>query len=201
MADCPRVPLTVGVHGEYEWLVTEHHLDDLLQFCPQVVLGKYVTITSIDSGPYFPTPEEIAVGWERRNSIAYSPRVEKVETLPREGWDEWYVFEERVDLGGMAARDSNPFEASLSPGEIYAFVNYNFSLSGMQGIERIFGSSSSGFTRRPTSPKATIFFRSSQAIRSFSPAPARLSLPWNPRVTFKRNRMASSPPRHEICPC
>jgi hypothetical protein len=118
-------PLTIGVHDEYQWLVCEHCLDDLLRLCPQIVLGKFVAVTSVDSGHYFPTEEELGAGWERRNGIAYSPRVKNVEILPREGWDEWYVFEERFDLGGMAAPESNPFEASLVPGEVYAFVNYS----------------------------------------------------------------------------
>jgi hypothetical protein len=117
--------VTVGVHDEYEWLASEHCLDDLLKLCPEIVLGKYIAVTSVDSGHYFPTAKELAAGWESRSGIAYRPRVEKVETLPREGWDEWYVFDDLVDLGGMAARESNPFEASLSPGEVYAFVNYN----------------------------------------------------------------------------
>jgi len=118
-------PLVTGVHGEYEWLACEHCLDDLLDLCPDLVIGKYVAVTSVDSGHYFPTAEELAAGWERRNGIAYSPKVRSVQTLPREGWDEWYVFDDPVDLGGMAARESNPFVASLGPGEVYAFVNYN----------------------------------------------------------------------------
>jgi hypothetical protein len=117
--------VTVGVHGEYEWLASTHCIDDLLRLCPEIVLGKYVAVTSVDSGRYFPTTEELAAGWERRKGIAYSPRIENVGALPREGWDEWYVFEDRVDLGGMAAQESNPFRASLGPGEVYAFVNYN----------------------------------------------------------------------------
>jgi len=117
--------VTAGVHGDYEWLASAHCIDDLLTFCPEIVLGKYLAVTSADSGHYFPTAEELSAGWENRNGIAYSPKVEDVEALPREGWDEWYVFDDPADLGGMAARESNPFVASLSPGEVYAFVNYD----------------------------------------------------------------------------
>ncbi|MGA8087757.1 MAG: hypothetical protein WCA10_10645 [Terracidiphilus sp.] len=138
MEDCPKVPLTGGVHEDYEWLVTEQYLDDLLHLCPQIVVGKFVAITSIDSGIYHPTDSEIVAGWENRNGIAYSPRVEDAKALPRQGWDEWYVFNERVDLGGMLARDSNPFIASLGPGRIYAFVNSNFSVAGTQGMQDFF---------------------------------------------------------------
>src|ERR1700756_4414745 len=74
--------VTVGVHDEYEWLASEHCLDDLLKLCPEIVLGKYIAVTSVDSGHYFPTREELAAGWENRGGIAYSPIVEKVEALP-----------------------------------------------------------------------------------------------------------------------
>ena len=47
---------------------------------------------------------------------------------------------DRVDLGGMASRSANVFEASPHPGEVYGFVNINFSLHApnMQGLARIF---------------------------------------------------------------
>jgi hypothetical protein len=46
--------LTVGSQGLYEWLVTDQQFDPL-KVCPEVVLGKYVAITSIDSGVLVPT--------------------------------------------------------------------------------------------------------------------------------------------------
>jgi hypothetical protein len=122
------LPLTVGSYGDYEWLATEHCLDDLLRLCPEIVLGKYISVTSIDSGRLFLTDEDIAAGWESRGGIGYSPKVSKVETLPREGWDEWYVFEEPTDLGQLEAQGSNVFEVALTKGEVYTFVNYNFGL-------------------------------------------------------------------------
>lgn len=36
--------LTFGSEGAYEWLVTDQQFD-LLQLCPEIVLGKYVAIT------------------------------------------------------------------------------------------------------------------------------------------------------------
>jgi hypothetical protein len=42
--------LTVGSEGLYEWLVTDQQFD-LLQISPEVVLGKYIAVTSIDSAP------------------------------------------------------------------------------------------------------------------------------------------------------
>jgi hypothetical protein len=85
-----------------------------------------VAVTSFDSGHFHPTAEEIASGWEARNGIAYSPKIEEVQNLHRGGWDEWFVFENPADLGGMAPRSSNPFEAPLVWGGVHAFVNMNF---------------------------------------------------------------------------
>lgn len=136
-----RFRMTVGMHGQYEWLVCEHCLDDLLRLCPEIVLDKYIAITSTDSGSFFPTTEQVSSGWTIRNGIAYSPSIKVVETLPREGWDEWYVFDAPADLGGMAAQRSNPFVASLSRGEVYAFINYNdlgLHLPDHSGIARYF---------------------------------------------------------------
>jgi hypothetical protein len=63
-----------------------------LQICPEAVIGKYVDITSIDRSPFLPTDKEMAAAWESRGRIAYSPKVDGVESLPRDGWDEWYIF-------------------------------------------------------------------------------------------------------------
>lgn len=123
MADSRCLPVNVGTHGDYEWLTTEHSFDDLLRLCPEIVLGKYIAISSFDSGCYFPSDEEKAAGWEKPNDIAYSPKVQDALALPRDGWDEWYVFENRVDLGDMSNRHKNPFEIGVVEGHVYPFVN------------------------------------------------------------------------------
>ena len=83
--------LTVGSRGPYEWLVTDENFD-LLQLCPEVALGKYVAVTSIDSSEFVPTEKETAAGWQSRGKIAYSPKIQHADELPRDGWDEWYIF-------------------------------------------------------------------------------------------------------------
>ena len=128
MADSNSFPITVGAHADYEWLVTEQYLEDLLKLCPEIVLGKYIAVTSNDSGHFYPTEEERAAGWQIRNGIAYGPKVEDAQSLPRAGWDEWFVFENPTDLGGMAPQGSNPFAAPLTWGGVHAFVNSNFNL-------------------------------------------------------------------------
>jgi hypothetical protein len=116
------VRFEIGANGLYQWLATECELDVLLQRCPVAVLGKYLAVTSIDSGSLAPDEALKSAGWESRNRIAYSPNIRSIETLPRAGYDEWYVFENPRDLGKVS--DENPFEIPPKPGQVQVFVNY-----------------------------------------------------------------------------
>jgi hypothetical protein len=118
--------LTVGSQGNYEWLVTDENFD-LLQLCPEIVRGKYVAITSIDSGQLIPTDNEEAAGWQSRAKIAYSPKIQNLQELPSGGWDEWYIFETPTDLGASHLGE-NIFEVPQEQGHISVFVNYGFAL-------------------------------------------------------------------------
>jgi hypothetical protein len=130
MRDSESIVPEAGTHREYGWIVADPHLDDLLRLVPEIVLGKYVAVTSIDSGPLIPTDEEREAGWESRGGIAYSPRITGVEVLPRDGWDEWWVFEKQIDdLGQLAsATECNIFASPVSRGAVHALVNYNLGL-------------------------------------------------------------------------
>jgi hypothetical protein len=118
--------LSIGSQGSYEWLVTDQQFD-LLNICPEVVLGKYVAITSIDSGALLLSDTEKEAGWESRGQIAYSPKVQDVNSLPRDGWDEWYIFNHPTDLGISHLAD-NVFEVPREQGHLRVFVNYCFTL-------------------------------------------------------------------------
>jgi hypothetical protein len=118
--------LTVGSQDQYEWLVTDQQFD-LLQICPDVVLGKYIAITSFDSGPFVPTDEERAAGWESRGNIAYSPKIQGATNLPRAEYDEWYIFGGLIELG-TGHLGENVFEVPQEPGHVSIFVNYGFAL-------------------------------------------------------------------------
>jgi len=48
----------VGSQDLYQWLVTDDEHFDLLEVCPEIVLGKFVAITSIDSGVLLPNDAE-----------------------------------------------------------------------------------------------------------------------------------------------
>lgn len=118
--------LTVGSEGVYEWLVSDRQFD-LLRICPAVVLGKYIAITSFDSGPLVPTEGQKAAGWESRSNIAYSVKIHDVASVPSDEYDEWYIFDGPVDLGTGHVRE-NVFEVPQKQGHVSVFVNYGFAL-------------------------------------------------------------------------
>jgi len=117
---------TVGWQDCYEWLVTDEDFD-LLELCPEIVLGKYVAVTSIDSSQLTLTDKEKAAGWQSRAKIACSPKIENAEELPREGWDEWYIFNTPIDLGTSHLAE-NIFEVPQEQGHLSVLVNYGFAL-------------------------------------------------------------------------
>ena len=111
--------MAIGSRAGYQWLTSEHHyLDDIIRLCPQVLLGRYLVVTSTDSGDPTRWAKELP-GWECRGRVAYSPRLESTEGIEYQvhgrgsgGFDEWYLFEVPADLGD---------------GEVRTFVNEYFS--------------------------------------------------------------------------
>jgi hypothetical protein len=118
--------LTVGSQCPYEWLVTDDDFD-LLKLCPEIILGKYVAITSFDSGEFVPADKETANGWQRSGRIAYSPKIESAKEVPHDGWDEWYIFDTPTNLGTSHLAE-NIFEVPHEQGHVSVFVNYGFAL-------------------------------------------------------------------------
>lgn len=116
-----------GAQDSYEWLVTEHALEDVLSICPELVVGKYLAITAADSGQLVPNSEQVAAGWRNSDGIAYSPKITSLNALQPEGWDEWFVFENEMIVGRIAD-GANIFESSIKQGEVWRFVNFNFGL-------------------------------------------------------------------------
>lgn len=116
---------TTGLHGEYEWLTTGPdypHLGTVLRSCPQVVLDKYIAITSFDSGPLTLGEDEKVVGWESRMGVAYSPKIQSIQKLPYDINDEWYVSPSPFDVGQISGKHG--LEVPLKAGEIAVFVNW-----------------------------------------------------------------------------
>jgi hypothetical protein len=116
-------PTTVtGSHGTYQWLATRLQFDSFLLRCPEILAGKYVAVTSLDSGPLGLTEEEERNGWRSRGGVAYSPQVRSVETLRHGGFDEWYIFDSPKELGQVW--QGNVFEVPSTSDYISVFVNF-----------------------------------------------------------------------------
>jgi hypothetical protein len=82
-----------GKHGEYCWLEQVNLLfDDVLKVWPEFVEGKYLVVTSFDSGPLKLTDEEFKRGWLQHDELAINPFVESVADIPYDEYDEWYIF-------------------------------------------------------------------------------------------------------------
>ena len=115
--------VNIGTQSVYEWLVTDQDID-LLRLCSEIVVGKYIAITSIDSGALVLNENKKAEGWASRGNIAYSPKVEHIESLPRDGYDEWYIFADPAADLGSSHLGENVFEAPQGQGHLNVFVNY-----------------------------------------------------------------------------
>ena len=73
MDDSPGCIVT-GSRGSYLWLTSsEDYIGTLMQSCPEVLLGRYLAVTSIDSGSRWLTERQKIAGWELRRGVAYSP--------------------------------------------------------------------------------------------------------------------------------
>ena len=128
MDDDQRI-ITRGTHGEFHWLTVggDVYMGTFLTLVPEAVLGRYLAVTSLDSGVPREFPE-LLPGWKLRGDVVYSPIVESVGSLLYQrdgpespGYDEWYVFATPHDLGQVF--HGNYFEFQPGRGETLVFVN------------------------------------------------------------------------------
>jgi hypothetical protein len=118
--------LQTGSSNGYQWLVSTDRQFDVLKCCPDVVLGKYVAITSFDSGPLGLTEAQRSAGWVSQGEIAYSPEIQDVNIVPKAYFSELYVFAAPANLGVLADPNKNIFESEMKQGLVHAFVNFDF---------------------------------------------------------------------------
>jgi hypothetical protein len=121
-----------GSHRNYWWLTSiESYMGTILSLCPEIVLNRYIAITSIDCGVLQLTDSEREAGWQIRRDIGYSPRILSTDNLQYQldgreepGYDEWYSFESPKDLGERSAGNMfiEPFRPA--PGRAVVFVNW-----------------------------------------------------------------------------
>jgi hypothetical protein len=91
--------MITGRRGDYYWIVWESQfLGELVAAVPQIAVGKYVVITSFDSGPFVPSDDLKSKGWILKSGLAFSPQIARPDDLPRDQYDEWYIYPTRREI-------------------------------------------------------------------------------------------------------
>jgi hypothetical protein len=82
----------IGRWEEFTWAEGTWSVTALVEQCPQIVLGKRLVVTALDSGPLLLSEEEKALGWISRAGCAISPVIADPLGLFCGEYDEWWVF-------------------------------------------------------------------------------------------------------------
>jgi len=136
-----------GFEGEYQWLEADHCLNEFKAICANAITGKYLVISAVDAGVFYPSSEDQLLGWREIGGLAYSPLIESVASLPANCCcrdcccpDEWYLFDSRPEFLGSIC-EGNPFETEIKRGNfirIATFCNFRFSEPEMKAIVDMF---------------------------------------------------------------
>jgi hypothetical protein len=103
----------------------ELELTDLVERCPEVLLGRYLVVTSTDSGDPKSWAESLP-GWTCRGRAAYSPVLETTDRIKIDGFDESYTFTAPADVGEVMV-EGNPWMPPAFDRTI-AWVNHYFAV-------------------------------------------------------------------------
>ena len=85
-----------GYRNEYNWFQLSEanfNIDDFRRKFESYLLGKYICVTTFDSGPLTISPQEKKEGWKTLHGIAISPGLKSNTNIPTAGFDEWYIFD------------------------------------------------------------------------------------------------------------
>lgn len=115
--------MNFGANGAFHWLSSDcHNLRHLFALSPELFLGRYLAVTSNDSGVPRLTQERQNLGWRFESGMLYSPILaspdflisipSQIEGAEGPAFEEYYLF------------DSPP--PDLQPLEV--FVNYYITL-------------------------------------------------------------------------
>lgn len=90
-----------GRVGAFNWMTVcalDQGLYGLLRIVPEIVVGHHVAITSFDSGPLKPSPEESQLGWQAMGEVLWTSLIADPDILPKGEFDEWYITNSVMDL-------------------------------------------------------------------------------------------------------
>lgn len=93
-----------GAAGRYLWLqspMPRLFMCNVIDRFPEIVLGKFVAVASLDSTSYNPSDEEIRKGWVRRGTLAISPRITSKDEVPPFEFTECLVFPDMPSCGSV----------------------------------------------------------------------------------------------------
>ena len=93
----PRHVIRQGYHA-FDWLDSDLFLPTLWEHFPELVLGNYLVNTSFDSGSLTISPRQREQGWHTIGKSAHSPRIERLDQIPHDQFDEWLVFNHPVQV-------------------------------------------------------------------------------------------------------
>jgi hypothetical protein len=136
-----------GRRNGYQWLTsTEHYSGTLLKACPEIFIDRYLAITCIDGGTRCLQAIDNVPGWETRQGIAYSPKLDRVTEIPHQvdgsdgpGYDEFYTFERECDLGKRVSDNIFLEPFAPAPGRTAVFVTWAaFLLYGSNDLVDLF---------------------------------------------------------------
>jgi hypothetical protein len=105
-------------------------MEHIVGLCPEIFLGRYLAVTSIDSSDPWLTEKQKVGDWQIRSGIVYSPHLTTTEELFYQrdglgypGYDEWYLFDEAPhELGERFT--ANPFVDLPRPKRLVILVGY-----------------------------------------------------------------------------
>jgi hypothetical protein len=84
-----------GSHGSFRWVESPlHKTQDVLQVCPEVVLGKHLVITAFDAGRITAVEQESLRTWRVEGSALYVPPPVDLLEVPYDAFSEWFIFED-----------------------------------------------------------------------------------------------------------
>ncbi len=85
--------MLLGENGKWMWLTApDLSPNDVLKRCPQLVIDRFVLITSKDNKPRALTEDCQKIGWQAREKYVLSPRIGSIDQLSAQFFDEWYIF-------------------------------------------------------------------------------------------------------------
>lgn len=82
-----------GSHGPFRWVESPaHKTQDVLQLCPEAVLGKHLVIAAFDSSKITAVAKDSLRLWRVEGSALYVPPLADLLEVPYDVFNEWFIF-------------------------------------------------------------------------------------------------------------